>query len=236
MNFEMKQLFTLFSFCLAFAINGQSLTLFHVDSLVIINPNSMSVGEGHIELVNTDTVAHDYYCKVARIGSTGLVDSSYFCWDLCYGVGGSISMGTVSIAAGATAYDFSGYAHPRNNNIGMDTIWYTFFNALDANDSLQVPLVFSFDVTASQNESLKASVSMYPNPARDVLFVNYPAMNQSSQLVLIDMTGRRVRSQKLLPRSVSSRMSLHGLNQGMYLLVRQSEGKQVTFGKVAIQP
>jgi len=232
----MKQFFTLFSLCLALAASGQSLTLHHVDSLVVVNPNSMPYGEGHIQLFNADTIAHDYYVKIARVGSTGLVDSNYFCFDLCYGVGTTTSMGTVNIAVGAVSYDFSGYAYSRNSNVGLDSIWYTFFNALDPNDSLQVPLAFSFDATASQNESVKTTVSIYPNPARDVLFVNYPATSLSSRLVLIDMTGRRIRSQELLPNSVSSRLSLHGLNQGMYLLVRQSEGKQVTFGKVAIQP
>lgn len=232
----MKPFFSLLSLCLSSVIYGQSLTLNHVDTLVVINPNSMSVGEGHIELLNVDTIANDYYLKIARVGSTGLVDSNAFCFDLCYGAGAAASMGTVNIASGAVSYDFAGYAYTRNSNVGLDTIWYTFFNALDPNDSLQVPLAFYFDATASQNESVKTSVSIYPNPARDVLFVNYPAMSLSSRLVLIDMTGRRVRSQELLPSSVSSRLSLHGLNQGMYLLVRQSEGKQVTFGKVAIQP
>ncbi|MGY8965166.1 MAG: T9SS type A sorting domain-containing protein [Flavobacteriales bacterium] len=232
----MKQIFTFFSICLALASSGQSLSLHHVDSLVVVNPNSMPYGLGHIQLINSDTIAHDYYLKVARLGSTGLVDSNSFCFDLCYGAGTTTSMGTVNIASLAISYDFSGYAYVLNSNVGLDTIWYTFFNALDPNDSLQVPLAFSFDATASQNESVKTTVSIYPNPARDVLFVNYPATSLSSRLVLIDMTGRRVRSQELLPNSVSSRLSLHGLNQGMYLLVRQSEGKQVTFGKVAIQP
>ena len=69
------------------------------------------VGEGHIELLNVDTIANDYYLKIARVGSTGLVDSNAFCFDLCYGAGTAASMGTVNIASGAVSYDFAGYAY-----------------------------------------------------------------------------------------------------------------------------
>ncbi|MDG1758251.1 MAG: hypothetical protein P8H41_03565, partial [Schleiferiaceae bacterium] len=103
----MKPFFSLLSLCLSSVIYGQSLTLNHVDTLVVINPNSMSVGEGHIELLNVDTIANDYYLKIARVGSTGLVDSNAFCFDLCYGAGAVASMGTVNIASGAVSYDFA---------------------------------------------------------------------------------------------------------------------------------
>ena len=96
-----------------------------------------------------------------------MVDSNYFCWDLCYPVWANQSQGTVTIGAGSTANDFSGYAYVRDTSAnGQDTIWYTFINNADATDSLQVQVVYGFNRYVASPEAEVQVLQLYPSPAR----------------------------------------------------------------------
>lgn len=162
-----KQLLALFIFGVASASSAQSLSIANMDSLVYVNSHSGIQATAHIAVTNTSTSSKDYKVIRRKVGNTGLVDSNYFCWDLCYPVWANQSQGTVSIGAGGTAYDFSGYAYVRDTSAnGQDTIWYTFVNDADANDSLQVPIIFAFNRYVATPQSELPTVALFPSPAR----------------------------------------------------------------------
>ena len=152
--------------CSAQLVGGQSLMVTSMDSIAYVNSHNGTQATAHISVKNNTATSKDYRVVRRRIGTTGLVDSNYFCWDLCYPTWANQSQGTVTIAPGATANDFSGYAYVRDSSAnGQDSSWYTFVNASDANDSLQVPVVYAFNRYVSNSESTLPLLSVYPQPA-----------------------------------------------------------------------
>jgi hypothetical protein len=146
--------------------SAQSLMVVAMDSIAYVNSHNGTQATAHISVKNSSASVKDYRVLRRRIGTTGLVDSNYFCWDLCYPTWANQSQGTVTIAPGATANDFSGYAYVRDSSAnGQDSIWYTFVNASDANDSIQVTVVYAFNRYVSNSESTLPLLSVYPQPA-----------------------------------------------------------------------
>lgn len=137
------------------------------NNVAYANSHNMNQASGYVVVKNTSATSQDYVVIRRRVGATGLVDSNYFCWDLCYPTWANQSQGTVTIGAGALAYDFTGYAYVRDTSAnGQDTIWYTFKNAANSNDSLQVPVVFAFNRYVSTPEARLPQVVLRPQPAR----------------------------------------------------------------------
>lgn len=162
-----KQLLALWFAAAAAALSAQSLTVATMDSIVYVNSHNGIQATAHIAVTNTSTASKDYKVVRRKVGATGLVDSNYFCWDLCYPVWANQSQGTVTIGAGSTAYDFSGYAYVRDTSAnGQDTIWYTFVNDADPNDTMQVSVVYAFNRYVSTVEGELPVVALYPAPAR----------------------------------------------------------------------
>ena len=163
----MQKVVLLFAHLVATAAGAQSLTVASMDSIAYINSHNGIQATAHVSVTNTSTSSKDYKVVRRKVGTTGLVDSNYFCWDLCYPVWANQSQGTVTIAAGSTATDFSGYAYVRlKGATGQDTIWYTFINHLDLNDTLQVPIVYSFSPSIDLESTFYMPLKLYPSPAR----------------------------------------------------------------------
>lgn len=75
-------------------------------------------------------------------------------------------------------------------------------------------------VVLSTNENIQSRSVIYPNPAKDVLNVkNNSAINQ---IVISDMTGKTVYSQKNLNSEVQ--IDLNGLSKGVYIIRINSGG------------
>ena len=161
-----------------------------MDSIAYVNSHNGTQATAHISVKNNTATSKDYRVVRRRIGTTGLVDSNYFCWDLCYPTWANQSQGTVTIAPGATANDFSGYAYVRDSSAnGQDSIWYTFVNASDANDSLQVPVVYAFNRYVSNSESTLPLLSVYPQPAMVGQRI-YGIPTDALKLEWMDLAGR----------------------------------------------
>ncbi len=170
--------------------SAQSLMVVAMDSIAYVNSHNGTQATAHISVKNNTATSKDYRVVRRRIGTTGLVDSNYFCWDLCYPTWANQSQGTVTIAPGATANDFSGYAYVRDSSAnGQDSIWYTFVNASDASDSLQVPVVYAFNRYVSNSESELPLLSVYPQPALAGQRV-YGIPAQALKLEWMDLAGR----------------------------------------------
>ena len=176
--------------CSAQLVGGQSLMVTSFDSIAYVNSHNGIQASAHISVKNTSASVKDYRLLRSRIGTTGLVDSNYFCWDLCYPIWVNQSQGTVTIAPGATANDFSGYAYVRDTSAnGQDTIWYTFVNTSDANDSLQVMVVYAFNRYVSNSESSLPLLSVYPQPALAGQRI-YGIPTDAFKLEWMDLAGR----------------------------------------------
>jgi hypothetical protein len=176
--------------CSAQLVGGQSLMVTSMDSIAYVNSHNGTQATAHISVKNNTATSKDYRVVRRRIGTTGLVDSNYFCWDLCYPTWANQSQGTVTIAPGATANDFSGYAYVLDSSAnGQDSIWYTFVNASDANDSIQVTVVYAFNRYVSNSESTLPLLSVYPQPAMAGQRI-YGIPMHAIKLEWMDLAGR----------------------------------------------
>ena len=68
-------------------------------------------------------------------------------------------------------------------------------------------------------------VEIYPNPARDDVFINFPNQ-QDAFLMIYDMTGRQIYSQLLLNQK-SNRIQVSSLDKGTYFFYIESKQQNV---------
>ena len=231
--------FTLFILIFSLKLASQSLVVESKDSIAYVNSISGQQAVGHIALKNISNSSKDYFLVRRKVGSTGLVDSNYFCWDLCYGTFASQSLGNVTIAAGAVAYDFSGYSYVRDTSLeGQDTIWYTIINAIDSTDTLQVQMIYGFSKTFNLEEKEVNDFKIYPNPIGDEnLNIDILTSNGITYLHVLDLNGRKVREFEVEPnqRKVTFNPHLIGLEKGIYILKRITSAGKFEFGKFIVQ-
>ena len=167
-----------------------SLQVASMDS--VVRGNSYSSGQltGHINLRNTSSSSKDYYARRAKVGSSPVVDSYYFCWDLCYPTWSSSSMGTVTIPAGGVANDFSCYIYLKAAGLtGVDTIWYTFKNAADANDTLRVGVAWELSTTFSLDEAITGA-AVWVDANGLLRLETAPWMEDVTEVIVFDVLGR----------------------------------------------
>ena len=114
-----------------------------------------------------------------------------------------------------------------------------FLEATDDNSCLtgdSMPL-YNIVVALDQFNTLDADLSIFPNPSNGVLTVSLQGKptGQSMELVVLDVTGRRVHSERLgrFQGTLTKELDLSELSAGAYYLGFQSEGKQV-FKKLMI--
>jgi hypothetical protein len=100
------------------------------------------------------------------------------------------SQGTVTIGSGATANDFSGYAYVRTKGAtGQDTIWYTFKNVVDINDSLQVFIIYAFNPSVGIENLEQKTIKLFPSPIQTGARV-YGLPKDATCVKWIDALGR----------------------------------------------
>tara|TARA_Y100000389_G_C17423616_1_gene498224 strand:- start:639 stop:1376 length:738 start_codon:yes stop_codon:yes gene_type:complete len=229
----------LFSLVFCIKLSSQSLVIESQDSIAFVNSIVGQQAEGHFAVKNISNSSKDYYLIRRKEGLTGLVDSNFFCWDLCYPTWASQSQGNVTIAAGAVAYDFSGYAYVRDTAAeGQDTVWYTIINATDSNDTLQVQMIYGFSKTFNLEERGVNDFKIYPNPIGDKnLNIDMNPSSSITKLWVLDVNGRKVREFKVEPNQmkVTFNPRLMGLEKGIYILKHLKSAGEFEFGKFIVQ-
>ena len=73
-----------------------------------------------------------------------------------------------------------------------------------------------------EDETL-TDLSIYPNPADDILIIKTSADLREKIATVFDITGKRVYNQKLL----NNRLNVSSLESGVYVLRIESEGKSI---------
>ena len=76
----------------------------------------------------------------------------------------------------------------------------------------------SVPTTESIVSAESASLSVYPNPAVSSVKVSFSALESASEVVLFDMTGRRVVAMPVAAGSTEAQIAVNGLANGVYML------------------
>ena len=70
-------------------------------------------------------------------------------------------------------------------------------------------------VAVDDDEILNESLSVFPNPATDYIFINSADITAEDQIVILDATGRQVQAPQALDGQ-TSRIEISGLPAGLY--------------------
>lgn len=82
------------------------------------------------------------------------------------------------------------------------------------------------NILAVDNFDLKQHLNIYPNPATDVLNITISDLNEDLTVVIYDILGKKVFSQKLT--ETNNQLNLSSLTTGIYLLKTSSVNKNYT--------
>ena len=233
----MKRFLALVAILFSASSFAQNLSVHSMDSVAYVNSYTGSLAEAHIALQNNSASTQSYRIIRAQVGTSGLVDSNYFCWDLCYPTWVDQSQGYVDINAGSVAYDFSGYAYVMDTSAnGQDTIWYTFENINDSTDFLTVQVIYAFSTTFGQNEPMGPVTKIYPNPSMSgYVHIDIPRVSAGTSIEIVNILGHV--QARLEPTVNSSRVTwnTNSAAKGLYF-VRMRQGKRIeNLGKVLVQ-
>lgn len=98
------------------------------------------------------------------------------------------------------------------------------------NDSVSKYTIYVFGSVGMEEKTLAQTISLYPNPARDVLNISGP-VNKTVTLQLLDVTGRLLAEKQFTGQET---INLHPFLQGIYL-VRIQSGQETYTQKIVVE-
>lgn len=167
-------------------------------------------------------LAHNSYANVSR-----------FKINENYNLSISLFGNNISIPVTRTQYEYYDFTKSR-----LPIFVYTDINAnLSAlgqgqQDTKAVYSLESPAVLGVNDVNSKTQVSVYPNPATNILNIQLPAVSSAAQVTIFDATGRQVYFNKL--ESSKTTVNVSGFSKGVYF-VKIEDGNQVTTKKVVVQ-
>lgn len=162
--------------------------------------------------------------------------TNYFCWGVnCYDPSTSVSQNAQTIESGATDQTFKAYLESTDE--GTFTATYTFVNADDIFDELEVTLTINMTPTGVAELSIEQrKVSIYPNPANDVVNFDYSQMIglQNPNVVVHDIVGNLVYMDIVDPLVKLSTLETSRFEDGYYIVSLVDNGKVLDTNRLII--
>jgi hypothetical protein len=209
-----------------------SLTAFAQSSLSI-NPSESYYAESGEQCVAHFDVTNTTDAEITVI-VTRSFDSSYdimstFCWGLtCYPPTVNVSGVPIVIPPGESFDGFSGYI----NDMPVDETFiinYCFSIVNNPSDKVCADIEFTSTFAVGIEETA-TSFAVYPNPATDVLHLNYSSQQQAD-FVLYDMLGNKIYNDVVLN---SKSIQLNEFESGIYFYTFSVKGKATEVQKLII--
>jgi len=190
--------------------------------------NSGETCTAHFDVTNdTD---QDVDIIVTRTMNPDDAITSTFCWgETCYTPTTDVSLNSIVIPAGESFDGFSGYIYSMGEEVSY-VINYCFSLVNDPSDKVCTDVTFTSLSQYVGVEELENEYSVYPNPANEVLHLDY--MNTTpAAFVLYDMLGNKVYADELLS---SKSLSLTAFEAGIYFYTFSVQGKETEVQKLII--
>ncbi|MDD3742066.1 MAG: T9SS type A sorting domain-containing protein, partial [Lentimicrobiaceae bacterium] len=131
------------------------------------------------------------------------------------------------IATPAENFDFLTWSE--NGDVVSTNAEYTFIVTSDRS------LVANFYLIEGINDVAPANLSIFPNPAKDVLFVKISDFqNKNAMIQIHNSTGQQMLSRRIVMKSEVFSLDVAALNPGLYYVVVQLENRMIT-SKIIIQ-
>ena len=174
-----------------------------------------------------------------RRNVTSEVSGTYnsFCWGVnCYPPSVDVSSSAVSLGSGASESSFVAYYNP-DGNPGITTVEYCWYE--DGNQaSTEVCTSVDYDASFANgidNKDFVNEVSVaYPNPADNSTSLNYHVRGNRAELVVNDMLGARVLSERLTGQNGVAILNTSNLKNGVYFYSLFVDGEVVATRKLVV--
>ncbi|MBS1657129.1 MAG: T9SS type A sorting domain-containing protein [Chitinophagales bacterium] len=214
---------------LSYSVHAQVLTIDQANYDLTVNADEMAEALSYV----TNTSGASMSIKWVRY-----VDVQPSGWDFaicdpnnCYN--SILASQTFNLSAGHSGLmkmDVSPYG-----NVGYGSYHINIFNV---NDSANAHVTMTVNVTAESNTGIsnvnKEVISVYPNPAKDVLNVNLDAAKKISAIEIYNVVGQKIKTVNLQQGITSITVPVSDLKKGVYFVRAISNGKEIltkTFSK-----
>ncbi len=218
----MKKILFLISFVAAFGllVNAQLIVTDHggntLNGMVhtISGPDTGEFAE-ELDLVNNFGTEINVYAK--KVELSVITDSeNYFCLGSCYPPNIYEASNSVAIGGGTTLSGLAGFSCHYNakGNPGTTSMRYVFWTAENPTDTVYVDV--NFVTGPNGKEEILTYLNVYPNPASDIVHLDYQLTEKDSWFTLYNMLGTEVKHIDLNDNSGSSFVRVSDLNAGVY--------------------
>jgi len=243
----MKKLLLSFAIISGFSFYSysQGLTLFDsgfgtiTNTTVTINITTSSTTNTQVFVRNNGTSTKDVKVKRTIFTVAG-TDVTNFNWS-SYSETASTNTASfpVSITAGQTlTFASGGFQATFTSGTSAITryVHYTFYDITNPTDSAGVTLKYVATVGIDEQSANNVVVNTYPNPAVDLLTVNYSIEKdyKVAKLVIFDVLGKAVKEIPLNEKKDNFKISVEQLNAGVYFCAFYVDEKAIVTRKIMV--
>lgn len=217
-------------FILPITLMAQSLEVVSYDSVVVGHPSSSLDIYGDASIKNNASFDIDVMVTRSFDTSVTLTQSNAICWGMCFAPEVDTSPTPINIGAGNINFnDFNGHVYPpMDGTPRTGSITYTFFDKNNPSDQVSITVTYVTTETFSvfNEESNKVRFKAYPNPAKDVVFIDMQQINSSdARLVINDVIGNTIMEKQLSTYTNREVVDVHTLRSGYYFFNLYVDGK-----------
>jgi hypothetical protein len=235
---QMKK-FLLFILTIPFVAFGQSLEIVAYDSVVFGHYYSSPDIYGHASVKNN--AAYNIEVRVKRYYDPGndLVSRNAICWGMCFDETVDVSPFAITIANGATnTNDFNGHVYPPQDTVARTgQVTYTFYDENNPSDSVSMTVTYVTTATFSvyEQEAQKISFKVYPNPAKDVVWIDMQNIKSSNvSIVVNDVIGNNILEKNIRNYGNREQIDIGGLRAGFYFFSMYDNGKLIGTKRIQV--
>ena len=187
------------------------------DTIVMVSTDVDHIFAVYIDVENTGN--NLIYVK-AKKTEISIVPGSenYFCWGSCYDPSVYVSIDSVSMSHSDVNKSFSG-DYDSQKATGTSIIMYTFFDPANPNDSVAfiVKYITGSGVGISDSQPKVDISSIFPNPARNMVSVNFDLNGATNaQLEIRNILGSVVKTLDINKASGRISIDVSDLTNGVY--------------------
>jgi len=210
--------------------------LFEEDTIRVINVEGEYTA--HLKVKNISSTAKNIEAKVYVVS---LVEGSRmsFCHGQCIPMqseGLYTSSGLVVYNVAPEATTGLGEAHDtyiHEGNIGTTIARITYFDKENVNDSISVVVKYTYDPTGIENNPISVN-KLYPNPANNVLNLEYTISDGEATAEIYNVIGKKVRSIELNASESQKTIETSAFPNGIYYIRYFANGKAQATDKFII--
>ncbi len=212
-------------------------------SLILENTNSSSFGSPDDFEMSVQTNVKNVSQTTKHVLVKSQVISkpentlNYFCWELCYSPAVTVSPTSLTLEPGQSVNNFHGYYRPQGA-AGIATIAYTFYDQDNPSDSIRFSGQFNASAAGLASVAVPAAtVSVYPNPADEDVFIRYTLAKAPNAVTLevFNMLGSKVLSFPVTSADGIITIPVEKMQAGLYFYSFQENGKVIRSGRITVK-